>query len=94
MNMHNIPSGTVTSVQRGPFQHVGILAEPDTIGCRTVISGSFQHGRVVEEPLNEFADGKTPIVVGYPGALPGWRVLQRARAVIGSKYRLTRISHQ
>ena len=88
MNMHNMPSGTIIGVARGPFEHFGILAESKFDGYRMVISGSFQHGKVVEEPLEEFAGGEAIRIVGYPGALPDWRVLQRARSVLDSEYLL------
>ena len=88
MNIHSIPSGTVIRVPRGPIEHFGILAEPNANGCRTVISGSLLHGRVVEEPFNEFAKGETISIEGYPGTLPDWLVLQRARSVLDSEYLL------
>ena len=76
------------SVNRGPFEHFGILAETNYNRSRTVVSGSLRYGRVIEEPLREFAKG-TPIrIVGYPSALPNWLVMQRARSVLETEYLL------
>ena len=42
----------------------------------------------VEEPLSQFANGKNPRIVNYPGTLPPQIVLARARSYLYSEYRL------
>lgn len=81
--------GTVVSVPfLGVFRHRGIVSDRYHGGQPMVISNSPNTGGVTEEPWATFAAGNQVMVDGYPGNLPPLAVVQRARAQIGSRYRL------
>ncbi len=44
---------------------------------------------VAEQPWDQFREGKQVQVEGYPGQLPYYEVLHRARSRIGSPYHVT-----
>lgn len=70
------------------FRHKGIVSDRLYNGKPTVISNSARAGGVCEEPWDTFAAGCIVTPEGYPSALPGHEVVQRARSVIGTPYRL------
>ena len=88
MNINMIPDAMVISVDYGFYNHVGLLGEARPYAERSVVSASWQQGKVVEESVSQFADGRVVRIVGYPGALPPWLVLMRARAMLNTPYRL------
>ena len=75
--------GSVVSVRIGPVRHVGIA-----ISSQRVISCSLQQRRVVEETLEEFSGGHPVTIEGYPGTLPPFEVIARARAKLGTPWDL------
>lgn len=78
----SLPAGTLVSVSRGLYRHVGLLTEPTGGWERQVISlnpGQFGY-QVVEEPLSTFARGKPVRAEPTRTALPDWAVLARARS--------------
>lgn len=78
--------GEVVAVDAGPlglFQHVGIVTE-----FGTVISNSKRSGCVAEESLSEFSCGRLVRSLGYPGGLPPYQVVCRARSQIGEPWSL------
>jgi hypothetical protein len=80
--------GTVLSVSRGLYRHVGIASNFLVEGEQGVISASSKFGHVVEQTLSEFADGGSVRNDGYPGTLPPAVVLMRARRCLGQRYNL------
>lgn len=72
-------AGTVVSVSRGIYRHVGILTGEFTGFDAGVIS--FSSRGVVEETLTSFANGTTVRIEGYPGQLPPPLVVGRARGL-------------
>lgn len=83
----NIKNGTVVSVPKGFVEHVGIIASNPYRG-HTVISNSGKYGRVVEQTLSDFSQGKEIAVKGYIGELPSWQVIRNARSFLNEKYNL------
>lgn len=79
--------GTVVSVWVFPFfRHTGIVSDR-TIGDKPmVISNSARADGVAEEPWEVFVAGQGVRVEGFPGSLPPWAVVHRARALIGAQY--------
>lgn len=72
--------GTVVSVPTHFFYaHKGIVSDLYIGGKPTVISNSGRHGGVYEEPWDVFTNGREWKNEGYPGPLPSWQVLHRAR---------------
>jgi hypothetical protein len=83
------PPGTVVSVPIVfGYRHRGIVSDQWHLGKPMVISGSGRAGCVLEEPWDAFADGSAATIEGYPSQLPAFDVLRRARAHIGTRYRL------
>lgn len=66
-------------------RHFGIVS--DRPGY--VIHNSRKVGRVIEEPIPDFADGKRVRWIGYPGRLTPDQVLARARARMGRPWHLS-----
>lgn len=81
--------GTVVSVPiiLG-YRHKGIVSDRWHNGRPMVISNSNRGGGVVEESWDSFCQGRAPAVEGYPGNLPCYQVLSRARLCVGKGYRL------
>ncbi|XHS79310.1 hypothetical protein ACFJGW_04875 [Burkholderiaceae bacterium UC74_6] len=80
-NFDALPAGTLVSVSRAPYRHVGLLTEPAYGRERQVISlnpGQPGH-QVLEEPLSIFARGK-PVRVVQMRSTADWAVLARARS--------------
>jgi Lecithin retinol acyltransferase len=70
------------------FRHRGIVSDRWFCGKPMVISGSARAGAVCEESWDQFADGGGVCTDGYPSTLRPDDVVSRARALIGSPYRL------
>ena len=68
------------------YRHKGIVSNRWHGGKPMVISTSARAGGVREEPWDVFANGCVPTVDGYPGSLPSYEVLRRARSLIGAQY--------
>jgi hypothetical protein len=81
-SLAHLPAGTLVSVSRGFYRHVGLLTEPTFAQERQVISlnpGAPRH-QVIEESLSAFARGNPVRVVPMATTLPGWAILARARS--------------
>lgn len=78
----DLPVGTLVSVSRGLYRHVGLLTEPIHGWERQVISLNPGPAgqQVIEEPLSVFGRGQAVRAVPMKSALPGWAVLSRARS--------------
>lgn len=75
--------GTTLRVDQGFYWHFGIVGFDGQ-----VIHNSKEKGRVVAEPLLQFADGKEVLACEQIGS-PNWLVaLQRAYSAIGTPYDL------
>lgn len=74
--------GTVVSVSRGLYRHVGLLTEPTFVQERQVISlnPGAPHHQVIEESLSAFARGNPVSIVPMAMTLPSWAILGRARS--------------
>lgn len=70
------------------YRHTGIVSDRWHDGKPMVISTSVRSGGVHEEPWGTFAQGRDVTDNGYPGRLPGWEVVRRARSLIGTQYDL------
>ncbi len=70
------------------YRHTGIVSDRWHGGKPMVISTSVRSGGVHEEPWDTFAQGSDVTVNGYPGRLPGWEVVRRAKSLIGTQYDL------
>lgn len=86
--IRSLPEGIVVSVDMGLYRHPGILTEARPTSERSVISASWRLQSVAEEPVSQFAAGRTLRVEGYLGELPPEQVLIRARAALGEPYDL------
>jgi len=95
--MHNIgfPAGLTSCPAPGTvvslpthvlFRHKGIVSDRRSGGKPMVISNSARRGGVYEESWDEFSEGRQVSEEGYPGALPNFEVVARAREKIGSRY--------
>ena len=89
MSVDTLLPGTVVASSRGIYNHVGILSE-QRAGSRRVIAASADHGRVVDQAIEEFAANRRLRVLGFLGSLPPMVVVTRARAMLGTKYDLFR----
>lgn len=69
----------------GVIDHWGVYA-----GNGSVISNSKRHGKVVEESLSSFLNGKPLSLIGYPSTLPGYEVISKARELVGEKWNLVK----
>ena len=96
-NNSNQPCGTANWPEPGTvvsvpilllYRHTGIVSDRWHDGKPMVISTSARSGGVHEEPWDTFAQGRDVTVNGYPGRLPGWEVVRRARSLIGTQYDL------
>lgn len=72
--------GVVLRVSHGIYDHVGLVSDRRVGGELAVISHSADAGGVVEEPLSVFAGTRTFYIDGYPGQLPWFEVMARARS--------------
>jgi hypothetical protein len=81
--------GTVVSIPILLFyRHTGIVSDRWHGGKPMVVSTSVRSGGVREESWDTFAQGRVVTVDGYPGGLPSWEVVRRARSLIGAQYDL------
>lgn len=83
MEQHVLQTGSVVSIDKILYRHVGI----DT-GDGRVIHASKKKGIWVWEPVGEFSEGKPIRYEGYPGNLPGDEVVGRAARLVGRRYNL------
>lgn len=67
----------------GAIWHMGVVTFRGS-----VISASFLHRGVIEQPLREFANGKKIHFAGNPAILPPEIVVQRAESRIGEPWHL------
>ena len=81
-----LPAGTVIGVPFGVIEHVGIVTDRRIDGVPAVISNSYAHRGVREEPLSSFAHGRSFRVHKAMSDLPGDEVAHRARRMIGRRY--------
>lgn len=81
-SLATLAAGTVVSVSRGFYCHVGLLTEPTFAQERQVISlnPGDPHHQVIEESLSAFARGKPVSIVPMATTLPSWAILARARS--------------
>ena len=94
---HNQFNGTVSWPQPGMmvsvpifliYRHIGIVSDRWHGGKPMVISTSARAGVVREESWNTFTQGRVVTAEVYPGRLPSWEVVRRARSLIGTQYDL------
>jgi hypothetical protein len=76
------PPGEVLSVSTGP-EHFGLLT-----GRQTVISASKVHGKIIEEPLWQFAAGQQIFAHGVWSNQPPQQTMNIAFSQLGQPYRL------
>ena len=70
------------------YRHRGIVSDRWLGGMPMVICNDSRFG-VIEQTWDQFREGKQVQVEGYPGQLPYYEVLRRARSRIGSPYHVT-----
>lgn len=80
--IHDLPPGTVVSVSRGLYNHVGLLTESVFGQERHVISlnPGWPGVQVIEEPLSHFSRGKPVNALPSRTSTPAWVTLSRARS--------------
>ena len=79
--------GTVVSIPILWFwRHHGIVSDRFSGDEPMVVSNSARAGGVTEEPWDTFAAGQPVAIEGYPGSLPAYLVLHRARSLVGKAY--------
>jgi hypothetical protein len=80
--IHHLPPGTVVSVFRGLYSHIGILTESVYGQERHVISlnPGWPGAQVIEEPLSQFSRGKPVSALPSRTSSPAWVTLSRARS--------------
>lgn len=84
-------AGTVVSIPIALFyRHKGIVSDRWYGGKPMIISNSARSGGVHEEFWDVFAEGGAVTVDGYPGGLPNFEVLSRAKSLVSSQYDLLR----
>ncbi len=77
--------GDVVSVRfAGVLRHYGIVS-----ASGTVISNSNHHGRVIEQSIDAFSNGKPIKTHRRPSDTHGFEVSARARRALGASYDLT-----
>ena len=81
-------TGTIVSAPKGLIDHQGIIANDYFNGGYSVISNSGKFGRVIEEPIQSFANGKPIKIIGYPGKKSPNEVVWSARALLNEPYNL------
>ncbi len=87
------PPGNVVSVETHLlWRHKGVVSDRLHNGKPMVISASARAGVACEEPWELFSGGSEVQDEGYPGTLPKWQVLQRARMMIGRGYLLLKFN--
>jgi len=80
----SIQAGDVVSIPLfGLLDHPGIVTER-----YTVISSSQEHGKVMEQSLKEFADGKTVSKKNQEKKFPSHTIVANARKLLGKEYDL------
>lgn len=85
--MDSIHPGQLIGVRVRGIKHVGIVTGHDSNGQLMVISNSARVGSVAEETLSVFLGGRMPVPVEQLSTeLPPWRILARARELIGKKH--------
>ena len=69
------------------YRHKAIVSDRWQDGKPMVICNSPDYG-VIEQTWDQFRAGQKPQPEEYPGKLPYWEVLRRARARLGTPYHL------
>lgn len=87
-----LPPGTVIGVRSGLIEHVGIVTDQTIEGMPAVISNSYAHRGVREEPLSSFARGRPFRIHKKMSDLPEHEVTARARRMIGRRYDAVRFN--
>lgn len=82
------PRGQVVGAKYLWGTHMGIVTGSDRWGRPLVTSNSMAAGRVVEQPIEQFASGSTPLNLGFPSRLSRADVVLRARSRLGESYSL------
>lgn len=80
-NLQHLLPGTVLRLDRGLYDHVGILGEHAWGAERQVLSFGPGPVSLVEMPFSQFAAGSVVKVDGYPGQLAPEAVLAQARRI-------------
>lgn len=88
----SLPPGTVIGVRYGLIEHVGIVTDWAIDGMPAVISNSYAHRGVREEPLSSFAGGRPFRIHKAMTDMPGHAVAARARRMIGRRYHAVRFN--
>lgn len=84
MSKSNYKLGQILSIK----WHVRIQHDGIYIGNGRVIAASKRTGKVCEQTLEDFADGRKIKSKGYPSEIPPHIVVANARSKIGKKYNL------
>jgi len=82
----SLPAGTVIGVRSGAIEHVGIITDQRIDDMPAVISNSYAHRGVREEPLSSFARGRPFRIHKKMSTMAGEEVAHRARRMIGRRY--------
>jgi hypothetical protein len=81
-----VAAGDVVGIPYRGVCHTGIVSHVGEAGDVRVIHKSKRRGRVAEESLAVFSAGRAVERLGYPGALPPGKVVERARARLGEPW--------
>jgi len=84
--MMYLTPGTVVSVQVGPVEHYGVVSDLHDGITPYIISNSRRTGRVAEERVSIFSEGKDIKVHGYPSKLSPAMAIARAKSQLGKAY--------
>ncbi len=82
--------GAVISVSHGLYRHKGVVTS--TWPRIMVIHASKARGHVVEEPLEDFAEGRSILVENTPELWQGQTIVDRARTRLGQRYVLSKFN--
>lgn len=83
---HLLP-GTVVKVRKpGGLWHIGMLSDRWFDGMPMVFASSPDTSGVAEIPWQRFSRRQQVWVIGYPGDLPWWEVIERANELVGLGY--------
>lgn len=86
--MKTLSAGDVVSIQLGIIEHFGVVSDKYINGVPCIISNSHKKGMVVEESIQEFANGRAITVHQYSGSLNPIQIISRARSRLGESYNL------
>jgi hypothetical protein len=78
--------GTIVSCRVGLWNHKGIVSDRQIGGKPTVLANSMRSGGFIELTWDDFSGGQHVFLDGYPGQLPSWEVIHRARSLYDRKY--------